>query len=73
MPRKKRSDGPKVLAIPQNARVELTDTMIRYAERKPELEGVMMHLARICELEPVIREIERLRGYAKRRNGKRVA
>lgn len=71
--RRKTKRQEKVVKLGASAPVELEALMIHYAYQKPALEAVMLHLARAGGFDAVVREIERLRGYARRRNGRKVA
>ncbi len=73
MAREKTREKGRRTEVPASWKPALTEFLIDTAYRKPELESVMLHIAELAGLPEVTQEINRLRGYAKRRNGRRVA
>ena len=58
---------------PASWKYALNEFLIDTAFRKPELENIMLHIADLADLPAVREEIMRLRKYAARRNGRKVA
>lgn len=66
MAKRKPEVDNSVLPLDPPQRKALADKMVDTAFRKPDLEPVIMQLAKSADMHEVVRELDRMRKYVKR-------